>query len=131
MLILTLMLVCQNPAADIALSYAQEEFVFQCDNYHYYRLSQFDKLGDSLWKVRERASKDLLEYYSHNVNEIRWLFWGRHSKDPEIALRCNTLLKKLSICQNCHGKGQSQNWYEYPCNDCDGIGTYWGLSPWN
>lgn len=124
---------CQRPVAydDVVMNYAQEEFVFNFDEFRYHRLKQFDKLGDSLWKVREQTSKKILEYYKYNKHEIRWLFWGRHSKDPEIALRCNTIIKKLFICENCSGKGHSKSWYETSCFDCDGIGTYWGLTPWD
>jgi hypothetical protein len=121
------------PPAVINLAFASgvEDFVIAASPGHRppepYR-SLFDRLGSPLWAEREAASKRL-EVLS--ADDQRWLLWGRRSRDPEVVMRCNAILRRLNPCPNCKGSGESKNWYEYPCSDCLGIGTVWLWSPWD
>jgi len=79
--------------------------------------------GDDDWRKRESASIAL-----ELIAEPRWLFWGRKSKDPEIAVRCNQVLRRLNRCPACKGSGSSSSWSEWACTECAGSGTVW---PWS
>jgi len=91
--------------------------------------SLLDDLGAPCFKCRDRATGQLLVA---SAVDLRWLMWGRHDRDPEIRLRCNNLLRDLTRCERCGGRGvcrtfwpdPSRNSPDYdPCLNC-------GLWPW-
>ena len=86
------------------------------------------RLGSECWTCREIASRKLQRL---SADDQRWLFWGRASRDLEIRLRCNVILRKLNPCPSCDGTGESKNYSGYPCFDCDGLKTIWLWSPWD
>lgn len=107
---------------------------------------QIKRLGSDCWRCREIAGRKLLE---DSKADPRWLLWGRHDPDPEIRLRCNNLLKKLTRCELCRGLGfcpefvpnpnrpdenvcgncGAWGWNHgdglQPCRACDGVGSGW------
>jgi hypothetical protein len=87
-----------------------------------------ERLGDSSWREREAASKQL---EAASAVDQRWLFWGRRHPDPEVRCRSNALLRRLNLCPTCKGTGQSKNWDEWPCSDCSGCRSSWPYSMWD
>jgi len=86
-------------------------------------------LGGPCYRCRDRAGAVLADVCR---DDVRWLMWGRHDRDPEIRLRCNNLLRDLTRCERCGGAGicrtfwpdPSRNSPDYdPCLNC-------GLWPW-
>src|SRR5713226_4500920 len=55
-------------------------------------LSLIDRLGDGAFRVREKASKDLMGY---GLTAIGLLKQGRNNPDAEIANRCAKCLERL------------------------------------
>lgn len=87
----------------------------------------FDRLGSKYYKVRERASDDLRKMDRELVS--RWLFWGQTWNDPEVMLRCGTLIHEASRCIDCGGKGYGgePGLWSVSCRPCLGRGYYWIL----
>jgi len=90
--------------------------------------SMIGLLGVPAWKERENSSSKLLAAFMADPLAARWLFWGRKSPDPEIASRCNGVLRRLYRCGSCHGTGNSGATSNYQCWDCSGAGTAWPFS---
>lgn len=137
-LLLSLSLVSQitysDDVKDLGMMYQQEEFVriFSHNRGVPDHIEEkFKRLGSDKFIVRDAASKELYDFCQKDRGEIRWLFWGRHNKDPEVSHRCNSLLKKMFLCSTCSGKGTSENWKQWPCLECDGQGHLWNVSPWD
>lgn len=86
------------------------------------------KLGDPCYRCREIASRKLQR--ASKVDQ-RWLFWGLRDRDPEIQVRCNAIIRRLTVCPSCKGTGISTAYAEYPCWDCDGRRTLWAWSIWD
>jgi hypothetical protein len=91
----------------------------------------FLELACNEWRVRDNASKELYKYCRANPIEERWLFWGRHSTDMEVAYRCDKIISRLHPCDSCTGDGISRSNSFYECWQCKGLGTLWGLHPWD
>ncbi len=87
-----------------------------------------ERLGDSCWRERENASRQL---ETASAVDQRWLFWGRLHADPEVRLRSNAILRRLNPCTTCKGSGNSKNWELWPCWDCQGTATAWPWSMWD
>jgi hypothetical protein len=87
-----------------------------------------ERLGDSSWRERETASREL---EAASVADQRWLFWGRRHPDPEVRCRSNAILRRLNPCSTCKGTGDSKNWELWPCWDCQGTATAWPWSMWD
>lgn len=87
-----------------------------------------ERLGSDCYHCREIASRRLKEA---SYFDPRWLFWGRHSRDPEVRLRSNTIIRRLNPCPSCGGSGASRHYREDPCWDCQGIGSVWCWSAWD
>jgi hypothetical protein len=87
-----------------------------------------DRLGDSSWRERDAASRQL---QAASMTDQRWLFWGRRHLDLEVRLRSNAILRRLNPCSTCKGTGQSKNWDAWPCWDCNGHATAWPWSMWD
>lgn len=77
------------------------------------------QLGNDDWRKREKAFRALFTL------DPRWLFWGRRSKDFEIATRCNLIIKKLLCCSICQGSGRLGSYSKLPCWQCQGQGNLW------
>lgn len=86
------------------------------------------KLGSDCCHCREAASRQL---GGVSCLDRRWLSWGRRSRDPEIRLRSNTIMRRLNPCLSCGGSGVSRHYREDPCWDCRGIGSVWCWSAWD
>ncbi len=87
-----------------------------------------ERLGSDCYHCREIAARKLKEA---SYFDPRWLFWGRHSRDPEVRLRSNTIIRRLNPCPSCGGSGASRHYREDPCWDCQGIGSVWCWSAWD
>ena len=87
-----------------------------------------ERLGDSSWREREAASRQL---QAEAMSDQRWLFWGRRHPDLEVRLRSNAILRRLNPCSTCKGTGQSKNWDAWPCWDCNGTAAAWPWSMWD
>ena len=87
-----------------------------------------ERMGSDKWREREDASKGL---QAASAMDQRWLFWGRCHPDPEVRLRSNAILRRLSPCSTCKGSGNSKNWDLWPCWDCQGTATAWPRSMWD
>ncbi len=90
--------------ADLVMQAAVEDFAAQQPHAappEPYR-SMISHLGGDCFHCRERASKRLL---AASKSDLRWLFWGRKDPDLEIRLRCNNILRKLTTCSDCKGRG--------------------------
>jgi hypothetical protein len=68
-------------------------------------------LGQDCYKCRERASRRLA---AASATDLRWLFWGRRSRDAEIRFRCNLILKELTRCGYCGGMGLCREYRPAP-----------------
>ena len=83
-----------------------------------------DYLGVTDWRLREKWTNVLEDYCRKNPGSIRWLFWGRRNRDPEIAFRCNRILRRLFLCTVCNGSGKSRT-SMFGCWGCDGERYVW------
>jgi hypothetical protein len=61
-----------------------------------------ERLGGSKWRMRQEASDEML---AASYRDIRWLFWGMSSHDPEVRTRCNAIMKWMIRCHFCNGSG--------------------------
>lgn len=111
--------------ADLAAAWATEEFVLSARP-HANPPEPFRglmvRMGNPGWRTRDAASKEMA---SASRDDQRWLFWGRHHRDPEVRLRCNAIIRRLNPCPTCKGTGASKNWDAWPCWDCGGTRTCW------
>lgn len=114
--------------------YQMEEFCYSYANEEQRKqvFNMFSRFYSHEWKEREECTKVWLERLKNNPTDIRFVFWGRHSVDGEMKLRCNSLIRKINICINCSGKGfLEHSSYEIICPVCLGQKHIWGLSPWD
>ena len=104
-------------------------------------------LGADKWRARQAASRQL-ELVCLISGDLRWLFWARRYRDPEIRLRSNNVLRKVSCCPECGGFGfcttllpREDNqemcrrcnrvkwWHDIDdapaCTECGGAGSLW------
>jgi hypothetical protein len=65
-------------------------------------LSLLGLLGAPCYRCRDLAGQQLR---SVSAGDCRWLLWGRHSRDPEVRVRCNNMLRELTRCGECGGGG--------------------------
>lgn len=86
------------------------------------------KLGDSCYLCREIASRKL---QAASRADQRWLFWGLRHRDPEIQVRCNAIIRRLTVCPSCNGTGLSNAYPEYQCWDCKGRRSLWTWTIWD
>jgi hypothetical protein len=83
--------------------------------------SMIDQVGGDCYGCRNRAAKRLR---AASAADPRWLFWGRHHRDPEIRLRCNNMLRAMTRCQYCDGTGLCRQYRpdppegQGPCQTC-------------
>lgn len=85
-------------------------------------------LGDSSYRKREAASAKLTEA---SRGDVRYLFWGRMSRDLEVRLRSNSIIRMLYPCPSCRGSGRSRDYHKDPCWFCAGGGSSWWWSAWD
>jgi hypothetical protein len=91
---------------DLEFTDAVEEFVRESDRNARPPepfLSLLGMLGAPCYRCRNLAARRLRD--TTTDESIRWLFWGRRSADPEIRLRSNNLLRDLTRCPICGGRG--------------------------
>lgn len=109
------------------------------------------QLGAACYGCRENASRRLERLCR---DDPRPLFWGRRSADPEVRVRANNVLRRLSVCDMCGGDGlcriyrgqQDQPGFDCPncglwswshtqgpgeCRACTGAGSAWPLGAWD
>jgi hypothetical protein len=138
-LILAAILICQVPPSgphqtavtELAFVGAVEDFVLKADP-----LARppepargyFARMASLEWRERDRATRGAEAYFAANPGEVRWLFVGRRSRDPEVAVRANVVIKLLNPCSTCKGEGTSRNQEAWPCWDCQGTKTRWPYS---
>jgi hypothetical protein len=77
-------------------------------------------MGDPCYRCRDRA-KDELRKMGPDITP--YLFWGMHSRDPEIALRCRNLVREFGDCKRCDGTGICWRFQEsatsaFHCDNC-------------
>lgn len=140
--ILCCLLVCQGtPSDDNRAGLSELSFVEAVEDF--VRLSRpaarppepsrghMARMASPAWRERDRATREAEAYVAANPDSLRWLFWGRRSRDQEVAVRCNGAIRRLHPCPACGGVGTSTNWPEWACSDCAGSGTLWPLSAWD
>jgi len=126
--------------ADLIFARAQEESIAREPGTKapepYRRL--FAMMGAASWRGREDATARLESAVRHDPAAIRWVFWGRRHHDPEIAARCNGVIRRAVPCPSCRGSGRSPSTWRGECGDChvwDGDGyiriPVWPFSPWD
>lgn len=69
-----------------------------------YMRMEISKLGNTYWKVREKHTVILTEYFKENSGEVRWLFHPL-GDDLEIRYRCQYILRRVFPCDYCKGQG--------------------------
>jgi hypothetical protein len=109
-------------------------------------------LGADCYHCREIAERKLLATIADEPGELHWLWWGLARPDPEIRLRCLSVLRRLTPCPQCNGNpfcrefrakasdtwqcrvcGRSEYMHEQsaPCSNCSGIGSVWDGTIWD
>lgn len=81
-------------------------------------------LGNGDYRHRQWASRELT---SRGIGGLRYLLLGQRLGDPEIALRCRNILRVLSQCPDCHGRGIWRDTgasYDVTCLKCGTIGHF-------
>src|SRR5579885_1700414 len=86
-------------------------------------------LGAESYLGRVDATTRLESAMRRDPGAMRWLWWGRKHEDPEIASRCNGLIRRLAVCPTCRGTGRSKQSWAYHCWDCEI--PIWPFSPWD
>lgn len=128
---LSLLLIPQPTLIDIEWTCANEQLAISvgCQIPEPFR-SQIHALGNPCYWHREHASKRLYQtcLLSGRDKGWRWLFWGMADRDSEIRLRCNSILRKLFVCERC--KGTCIDQWRDPCPVCNGMGRLWRWSCW-
>jgi hypothetical protein len=79
-------------------------------------------LGSARHPYREIASRGLL---AASREDVRWLFWGRASRDAEVRRRCDDILWHLFPCPECGRSGHAKFSEYFPCGACQGNKTSW------
>ena len=115
--------------ADLEMMRAVEDFCHTPPPEPY--AAMIARLGSSKYRDREAASKALESAVRRDRSAVRWLFAGRRSRDPEVAARCNGVIRRTHPCADCKGMGRSNNWSDWPCDSCRGWGSDWPWSPWD
>lgn len=116
------------PVVDWSFVESQERFILESIGVHeaYRSLSPESRgflrlMGDDCYKCRERGTNKLAK-----CGDIRACFVGQHLGDPEIKLRCRNVLRRLSSCGQCEGRGGKQeSWGIATCGYCRGVGHFW------
>lgn len=117
-----------SPVADWSFVESQERFVIESVGLRSANESLDPKsreclrlMGEDCWRCRERGSKKLFDR-----KDVRACFIGQHLGDPEVRWRCRNVLRRLSSCQQCEGRGgQQQSWGIATCGQCRGVGHFW------
>lgn len=84
------------------------------------------------WRERDRASKAIRAIVNeHGPDAARLVMRASLIRVPgsrETWLRCHTILRLLTTCDNCHGSGQTEvAWGMISCSACKATGAYWPL----
>ena len=116
-------------------------------------IKRLDQLGADRWKDRQAASQ---QFFDAGAAESRWLYWGLERREPEVRLRANQVLRRLSVCHQCQGGGLCRfvpqqhdpdasracgqsSWQHgptdwrpgLPCGPCGGEGRFWTRTIWD
>lgn len=124
----------QAAQASLAFDYAMEDAVARMTPGHPIPAPfgpMIGRLGAPSYRDREDATKALEAAVRDRPPGWIWLVRGRRSSDPEIAVRCNVILKRISPCPACRGAGVSAAWREWPCSECEGRKTAWTIGPFD
>lgn len=77
-------------------------------------------LGSDDYRAREAASRTLVEA---GDAAVPILVRGYRSSDPEVHLRCYSLLGRYVACEGCQGVGYTDGYSRArPCETCHGYG---------
>lgn len=113
--------------ADLELTMAVEDFAHATPPEPYARM--IADLGAPAWASRESASNALESAVRSDPGAVRWLFSGRRDKDPEVGLRCNTIIRRLYRCPDCEArKPELRQWWS--CDSCGDTNSAWPYIPW-
>lgn len=116
------------PVVDWSFVESQERFILESVGVQsaYRSLSpqsrmHLECMGSRDWQVRDAASFKMTE-----SGDVRACFVGQYLGDPEVKLRCRNVLRRLSSCGQCEGKGGKQeSWGIATCGYCRGVGHFW------
>lgn len=88
-------------------------------------------LGCESYRGREDASTRLESAIRKDPAALRWAFWGRRHRDPEVKHRSNCIVRRMAPkCPSCRGSGRSKHEPKWPCLDCNAA-PIWTLTPWD
>lgn len=127
-----------DKAMDLAFMHNQEVWVVEATG-----LSPAGSLPSSLrravarlehddWRERDRASRAIRAIVNEGGPDAARLVMRasliRVPGSRETWLRCHTILRLLTTCDNCHGSGQTEvAWGMISCSACKATGAYWPL----
>lgn len=89
-----------------------------------------DLLGCDSYRGRVDATTRLESAVRRDPSALRWVFWGRRDKDPEIRVRCNAILRRATAtppCSTC----KDGLFYDGKCWVCRGLKSLWTYGPWD
>lgn len=87
------------------------------------------RLGANYYKVRDKAKAELI-VRGPAIAPV--LVRAQYLGDPEITLRCRNILRVLSACPGCDGRGYSRdNDVVMACRWCQTLGRLWPLEDFN
>lgn len=123
-------------AMDWAFMRAQEETVMAWTpkgNEAFMRAMPFDVarhilgMGNDKWRDRDYHKAALR---AMGPRAAPWLYHALHLGDAEIRMRAENLLRELSQCPTCQGKGMEPcAWGERECTRCWTVGNFWSFTP--
>lgn len=130
---LALLPILPPPAADWAFQERQERFVLEAVGIGSAVHSLPHESADALklmasddYRAREVGSKILRQR-----GDARACFIGQWLGDPEVRLRCRNVLRRLSDCPQCEGRGgRQESWGLATCGYCRGAGHFWPPDDW-
>ena len=121
------------PVADWSFRESQERFIVESVGYWeaVRSLPQHSRelLGSFLsdnYRHREWASREMQRH-----GDVRACFLGQWCGSLEVRTRCRNVLRRLSDCPQCEGRGGKQeSWGLATCGYCRGAGHFWPPDDW-
>ena len=113
------------PRVDVEFALAVEDSIGRKDITPEPYRTLLRRTGGRCYYCREVFTSRLERLVRDDPGAFRWLIRGRWDKDPEIAVRCNAILRRLYECTMCKGTGCIKKYYDQVCWTCHGHGTLW------